>query len=122
MTPDERTVAVLNRWCGEKAVDHTDEKLEDLWNRTKPTGKPSHSGIDFFPPGAKDLIQRLTAEFQNSPARTINFRFDALDPQNGTVSTVDDLFTAVLQSPPVASLVLAMLAPESHRALVANAI
>jgi hypothetical protein len=61
MTPIESTVAVLNRWCGEDAVDHTDEKLEDLWNRTKPTGKPSHSGIDFFEQGAEDLVDRLTA-------------------------------------------------------------
>lgn len=119
MTPIERTVAVLNRWCGEDAVDHTDEKLEDLWNRTKPTGKPSHSGIDFFEQGAEDLVDRLKAEFQKAPARNINFTHTSLDPDNGTILTVDDLFTAVLQSPPVApTVVSAVLSPEAHNALV----
>jgi hypothetical protein len=87
MTPIERTVAVLNRWCGQDAVDHTDEQLEDLWNRTKPTGKPSHSGVDFFEQGAEDLVDRLRAEFQKVPARNINFSHTSLDP--GRTSRVE---------------------------------
>jgi hypothetical protein len=102
MTPIERTVAVLNEWCGvPDAVDQTSEKLEDLWNRTKPTGKPSHSGIDYFDPGTLDLLSGLKAEFAKPTARLIRLVVADLDPSNGgSVLTIDDLFTAVLQSPP----------------------
>ena len=119
MTPRERTVAVLNRWSGGDNVNQTDEKLEELWNRTKPTGKPSHSGIDFFTQGAQDLLDRLAAEFQKIPARNINFVLADLDPKSGSILTIQDLFTAVLQSPPAeVQPVMAMLSPESHAALV----
>jgi hypothetical protein len=119
MTPRERTVAVLNRWCGGDFVDHTAEKLEDLWSGTKPTGKPSHDGIDFFAPGAEDLVDRLIAEFETPPARKINFDASDLDPKTGGILTVDDLFRAVNQSRPLPpTAMLSILSPESHRALV----
>jgi hypothetical protein len=119
MTPEERTVEVLNRWSGGDNVDQMSETLEQLWNRTKPTGKPSHSGIDFFPQGASDLVNRLVAEFQKSPARNINFTSANLNPTGGTILTVDNLLTAVIQSPAAAvQLAMVSLSPESHDALV----
>ena len=30
----DRVIEVLKKWCGTDAVDRTDEKMEDLWNRT----------------------------------------------------------------------------------------
>ncbi|MBZ5677161.1 MAG: hypothetical protein LAP61_23195 [Acidobacteriia bacterium] len=116
MTPIERTVDVLNRWCGENAVNHTDEKLEDLWNRTKPTGKPSHNAIDFWEQGAEDLFDRLIAEFKKDPARNLNFDHTDLNPTGGGIITADDLFKAVLQSPEVTTGVT--LSKASHAALV----
>jgi hypothetical protein len=59
MTPNERTLTVLNRWCGTDVIESLEEKLEDLWNRTKPIGKPSHSAFDFYEQGAEDLVNRF---------------------------------------------------------------
>jgi hypothetical protein len=106
MTSNERTLAVLSIWCGEDAVDETSEPLQELWDRTKPTGKPSHSAIDFFEenaPGAQDLVNRLRAEFRQAPARKIEFDYTDLNPDTGPIKTVADLFEAVLESPPISN-------------------
>jgi hypothetical protein len=122
MTPNERALAVLNRWCGEDAVDDTTELLKELWDRTKPSGKPSHSAIDFFDgnsPGAQDLVNRLTAEFHHSPARKIELDYTDLNPDTGPIKTIDDLFEAVIESPPTTNQpITTSLSTEAHNALV----
>jgi hypothetical protein len=65
------------------------------------------------------LVNRLVAEFQKDPARKLTFASSALNPTGGTISTVDDLMTAVRQSHAVAQLAFA-LSPESHAALVSD--
>jgi hypothetical protein len=121
MTPIERTIAVLNRWCGENAVDDTDETLEDLWNRTKPTGKPSHSAIDFYQPGSEDLINRLIAEFNNPPKFKVNITYKDLKPGTGAIKTVKDLLKAVSQFDEADSAPVAIqLTAGAHEALVSD--
>lgn len=119
MTLRERVVTVLEKWCGDEVL-HSNWKLEDLWNATKETGNPSHSGIQFFPDGASDLVQRLIREYNrpDRPKKTINFNAQRLNPTGGTILTMEDLFQAVLRSPnvPAAPAVAALaVAPRVPR-------
>jgi hypothetical protein len=123
MTLRERVVEVLERWCGDD-VERTDEKLEDLWNRTKPSGNPSHSGIDYFPPGGGDLVDRVTAEYSlpRPEIRRVNFDSADLNPAGGTILTIDDLFIAVGQCPVVESaVVIETVAVVERQAIAATA-
>ena len=116
-TPTARVIKVLNEWVNADAVDHTSETLEDLWNCTAAT----HAQVKFYPDATRDLLYRLNAEFAQYPAREINFGKDDLNSSGkyieiksggfkpryeriqlgGNIKTVDDLYTAVRQSPPV---------------------
>lgn len=120
MTPIERTVAVLNRWCGENAVDQSDEKLADLWDRTKPTGKPSHDGIKFYPQGASTLIENLKAEFRRPEAYIVNIELKDFNPSKSPkITSVDDLVNATAQFHQAAPGEVT-LTKEAHDALVAD--
>jgi hypothetical protein len=118
MTPRERGIAVLTRWCGEDAVNDLDEKLEGLWNRTKPTGKPSHSAIDYYEPGAEDLMERLEAEFEHPPARKLNFNHTDMNPAGGSIITISQLLDAIVQSKPVSTPITTVLSAKAHQKLV----
>jgi hypothetical protein len=102
MSLRKRVVSVLQEWCGAPIL-HSNWNLQELWNATKPTGVPSHSGIDFYPPGATDLVDKLTSEYQRPrrQKRTINFAATNLNPTGGTILTMENLFRAVQESPEV---------------------
>jgi hypothetical protein len=123
MTPTARTIAILNRWCGQAdAVDRTSEPLKELWARTK----DHHSAVPFFDSlqkaqGAEQLVDALVQEFRKEPARKINFDLTNLNPSGGTILLVDDLFVAIRQSPPDDETeAKAWLSPEAHDALVSD--